>query len=198
MVRSATGFGRRRAIGIVAFTLASLLCGLASNITQFLIACALQGIGGALLVPGSLAIISASFSGAQRGRAISIWSAAATMTAVGPLAGEWIVSTINWRWIFYLNIPLAAVILAILFLYVPESYGNANKSRLDWRGALLAAFGMGGIVFGLTESTNLGVCTSACIGDNWIRFYRVGCVCLCSTVQRCTHVATYLISLQHI
>lgn len=152
-------FGRRRVytIGIVIFALASLLCGLASNITQLLIARALQGIGGALLVPGSLAIISASFDGAQRGRAIGTWSAAAAvMTAMGPLAGGWIVSAIDWRWIFYLNVPLAAVTLAILFLHVPESYGNSNKSRLDWSGALLAALGMGGIVFGLTESTNLG------------------------------------------
>src|SRR6266550_2695268 len=117
-------FGRRRiyAIGVVLFALASVWCGLAPSIGQLIIARAVQGVGGALLVPGSLAIISASFSEQERGRAIGTWSGFTAITAaIGPVLGGWLIEHASWRWIFYLNLPLAVVVLVISYWRVPES-----------------------------------------------------------------------------
>src|SRR5712692_6335661 len=153
-------FGRRRiyAIGIVLFVAASVLCGLAPNITFLIVARAVQGIGGALLVPGSLAIISASFAKEQRGRAIGTWSGFTAITSVlGPVLGGWLVQYASWRWVFFINVPMAAITLSILFWRVPESRDEENKARLDWWGALLATLGLGAIVYGLIESSNLGL-----------------------------------------
>src|SRR2546421_13113439 len=145
-------FGRRRvfAIGIVLFTLASIWCGLSPNALQLIIARAVQGIGGALLVPGSLAIISASFSDNQRGRAIGTWSGFTSITTViGPVIGGWLVQYASWRWVFFINVPMAIIVLIVLFWRVPESYDEEDaRVRLDWRGALLAAVGLGGGVLG--------------------------------------------------
>lgn len=130
-------FGRRRifAYGVALFALASIWCGLSPNVNQLIIARAVQGIGGALLVPGSLAIISASFSGEQRGRAIGTWSGFTAITsALGPVLGGWLVENASWRWIFFLNVPLAVVVLGIVFWRVPESRDEANSGRLDWWG----------------------------------------------------------------
>ena len=153
-------FGRRRiyAIGIALFTAASVLCGLAPNVTFLIFTRAVQGVGGALLVPGSLAIISASFAKEQRGRAIGTWSGFTSITsALGPVLGGWLVQYASWRWVFFINIPMAAITLGILFWRVPESRDEENKARLDWWGALLATLGLGGIVYGLIESSNLGL-----------------------------------------
>ncbi len=153
-------FGRRRifAYGVALFALASIWCGLSSNVNQLIIARAVQGIGGALLVPGSLAIISASFSGEQRGRAIGTWSGFTAITsALGPVLGGWLVENASWRWIFFLNVPLAVVVLGIVFWRVPESRDAENSGRLDLWGALLATLGLGMLVFGLIESSNLGL-----------------------------------------
>jgi EmrB/QacA subfamily drug resistance transporter len=151
-------FGRRRifACGVALFALASVWCGLSPNVNQLIIARAVQGIGGALLVPGSLAIISASFNEEQRGQAIGTWSGFTAITsALGPVLGGWLVENVSWRWIFFLNVPLALIVLGILFSCVPESY-NEESARLDWWGAALATLGLGVIVYGLIESSHLG------------------------------------------
>lgn len=155
-------FGRRRifAIGIVLFTLASVLCGLAPNVNVLIVARAFQGVGGALLVPGSLAIISASFDAKQRGRAIGTWSGFTAITsAIGPVLGGFLVQYASWRWVFFINVPLAVIVLLVLFWRVPESRNDAlgPHARLDWLGAFLATLGLGGIVFGLIESNDLGL-----------------------------------------
>ncbi len=153
-------FGRKRifAIGIALFTVASVLCGISPNVTLLIIARAIQGIGGALLVPGSLAIISASFDSKERGRAIGTWSGFTAITSViGPVLGGWLVQYASWRWVFFINVPLAAIVLAVLFLRVPESSDTEDTPHIDWLGALLATLGLGGIVFGLIQSDSLGL-----------------------------------------
>jgi EmrB/QacA subfamily drug resistance transporter len=148
-------FGRRRiyATGIVIFTLASIWCGVAPNVLQLILARAIQGIGGALLVPGSLAIISASFSVDQRGRAIGTWSGfTAITTVVGPVLGGVLVQYASWRWVFFLNVPLAAVVLGVVFWRVPESRDEGASGRLDWRGTALVTVGLGAIVYGLIQA----------------------------------------------
>src|SRR6266571_2057689 len=117
-------YGRRRifALGIAVFTLSSIWCGLSPTVLSLILARAVQGIGAALLVPGSLAIISASFSKEQRGRAFGTWSGfSALTTVVGPVLGGVLVQYASWRWVFFLNVPLAAVVLGVLFWRVPES-----------------------------------------------------------------------------
>ncbi|HEV2579870.1 MAG TPA: MFS transporter, partial [Ktedonobacteraceae bacterium] len=154
-------YGRRRvfATGIVVFTLASVVCGFAPNITLLIAARAIQGIGGALLVPGSLAIISASFESERRGRAIGTWSGFTSITSVlGPVLGGWLVQYASWRWVFFINVPLAAVVLAVLFWKVPDSRDDEEaRQKLDLWGALLATLGLGGVVYGLIEANNVGL-----------------------------------------
>lgn len=153
-------FGRKRcyAIGVSVFALASAACGLARTTEQLVLFRAVQGVGGALLVPGSLAIISATFATEQRGRAIGTWSAFTAITAAfGPVLGGWLIDNFSWRWIFYVNVPIAVVVLAVLFFRVPESRDDTAEGALDWMGALLATFGLGLLVYGLIESANLGL-----------------------------------------
>src|SRR5438445_8429217 len=152
-------FGRKRiyAIGISLFVLSSIWCGLAPNIFQLIVARAVQGVGGALLVPGSLAIISASFPEEERGKAIGTWSGStAITTAMGPVLGGWLIEHVSWRAVFFLNIPLALIVLALIFLFVPESRDEEETGKLDLVGAILATLSLGGIVFGLIESSRLG------------------------------------------
>src|ERR1700686_2721054 len=153
-------FGRRRiyATGIALFALASVACGFAPNITFLIIARAVQGVGGALLVPGSLAIIGAYFESEKRGRAIGTWSGFTSITsALGPVLGGWLVQYASWRWVFFINIPMAVIVLIILFWRVPESESEEDQRRgLDWWGATLATLGLGGLVYGLTEANNVG------------------------------------------
>jgi EmrB/QacA subfamily drug resistance transporter len=152
--------GRRRifSVGIVVFTLASVVCGLAPSLLVLDIARAAQGVGGALLVPGSLAIISASFDDQRRGQAIGTWAAFTTVTsAIGPLLGGWLVMAASWRWVFFINVPLAAITLALTFLHVPESRDPAATGPLDWLGALLAVLGLGALVYGLIQSSAVGI-----------------------------------------
>ncbi|MGC2194245.1 MAG: MFS transporter, partial [Terriglobales bacterium] len=151
-------FGRRRIFlaGVALFALASAACGLARDIHQLIAARALQGLGAALLTPGSLAIISASFPEQDRGRAIGTWSGfSAITTALGPVLGGWLIQHASWRWIFFINLPLAAVVILISLWRVPESHGPVAK-RLDLLGALLVTVGLGGLVYGLIESPRLG------------------------------------------
>jgi EmrB/QacA subfamily drug resistance transporter len=152
-------YGRRRvfSLGVALFAAASLWCGLAPNVNQLIFARATQGLGAALLVPGSLALISATFSKEQRGRAIGTWSGFTSIAAgVGPLLGGWLVENVSWRWIFFINLPLAAVVLVISWRHVPESRDEEAGGRLDWPGALLATVGLGGVVYGFIESGTRG------------------------------------------
>ena len=152
-------YGRRRIfnLGVVIFAVASALCGLAANIEQLIAARAVQGIGGALLVPGSLALISSSFDVKERGKAIGTWSGFSAMTtAIGPVLGGWLVEHWSWRAAFFLNLPLAVCVLAISLWKVPESRDEHQHGSLDWLGAMLATIGLGGVIYGLIESPRLG------------------------------------------
>ncbi len=151
-------FGRRLIflVGVVLFAAASAGCGLASNIHQLIIARSIQGVGAAFLVPGSLAIISTSFDDKSRGQAIGTWSGFTAITsAVGPVLGGWLVQHASWRWAFFINLPLAAAVIAISLWHIPQSHSSVTAS-VDWTGALVASIGLGGIVFGFIESVNLG------------------------------------------
>jgi EmrB/QacA subfamily drug resistance transporter len=147
-------YGRRRifAIGVAIFCAASAWCGLAPDIRHLIAARAAQGIGGALLVPGSLAIISANFSQQERGRAIGTWSGFTAITAaIGPVLGGWFTEHGSWRWVFFINLPLGVVVLLLTLWKVPESRADDRGQRLDWMGGLLTALGFGGIVYGLIQ-----------------------------------------------
>jgi EmrB/QacA subfamily drug resistance transporter len=147
-------YGRRIIflIGVFIFSAASAWCGLAPTIWQLILARAIQGIGAALLVPGSLALISASFPEERRGQAIGTWAGFTAITAAaGPVVGGWLVQHASWRWVFFINLPLAAAVFIITLLYVPESKNVHQDRRLDIAGALLATIGLGAIVFGLIE-----------------------------------------------
>ncbi|MET8004694.1 MFS transporter [Nonomuraea glycinis] len=147
-------FGRRKVflIGTVWFALASALCGAAQNIELLIAARALQGVGGALLTPGSLAIIQASFHRGDRPRAIGVWSGlGGVASAVGPLLGGTMVQTIGWRWAFLINLPFAALVMLVTAKHVPESRDELMTGRFDVLGALLAALSLAGVTYGLIE-----------------------------------------------
>lgn len=151
-------FGRRLIFmgGVTIFTLASVVCGIAPAVHLLIIARSIQGVGAALLVPGSLAIISTAFDEKSRGRAIGTWSGfTAITTAIGPVLGGWLVEHASWRWVFFMNAPLAAAVIAISLCRVPEAR-SAAAHRVDWLGTVLATLGLGGLVYGCIESTNLG------------------------------------------
>jgi EmrB/QacA subfamily drug resistance transporter len=148
-------YGRRKifAAGVVIFSAASAWCGIAPNIRQLIVARGLQGIGGALLVPGSLALISASFSEKERGRAIGTWSGFTSITAaIGPVLGGWFTEHGSWRWVFFINLPLGLVVLLLALWRVPESRAGIRGQQFDWRGGLLAVLSFGGIVLALIDS----------------------------------------------
>lgn len=152
-------FGRRFVYGwgIAVFMLASVGCAAAPNINLLVVARCLQGAGGALATPGSLALISASFQGAARGRAIGTWSAfSVIVSALGPVLGGWLVQTFSWRWIFILNVPLAALVIALLVFRVAESRDPDAVRRIDGWGAGLATVGLGAVVFGLIRLQGRG------------------------------------------
>jgi EmrB/QacA subfamily drug resistance transporter len=148
-------YGRRKvfAAGAALFSLASAWCGLAPDIRQLIVARGLQGIGGALLVPGSLALISANFSEKERGRAIGTWSGFTSITAaIGPVLGGWFIEHGSWRWVFFINIPLGLAVLWLTLWKVPESRPGNRGQQFDWLGGLLAVLAFGGIVLALIES----------------------------------------------
>jgi len=151
-------FGRRLMFvaGVIIFALASVCCGAASNLHQLIIARSVQGVGAALLVPGSLAIISTSFDKTSRGQAIGTWSGFTAITAaIGPVLGGWLVEHASWRWAFFINLPLAAALISISLWRIPESRSPA-VARVDWLGAVVGTLGLGGLVNGFIESVNLG------------------------------------------
>jgi EmrB/QacA subfamily drug resistance transporter len=152
-------YGRKRVflIGVVSFGIASLFCGLAPNINSLIVARALQGIGGALLTPGSLAILEASFEPADRAKAIGAWSGlGGVATAVGPFIGGYLIAAVSWRLIFLINLPLIVAVVLISLKHVPESRDPAASGRIDVLGALLATVALGGICYGLIEWPALG------------------------------------------
>ena len=145
-------FGRRRllVVGTSIFAATSLLCALAPSLGVLLAARAAQGIGAALLLPNSLALLNAAFSGEKRGRAVGIWAASgAAMAAVAPLIGGWLVSSVGWPAIFYINLPLALGAILLALRFVKESR-ESGAGRTDYAGALLATAGLGGLTYALT------------------------------------------------
>lgn len=152
-------FGRRRVFvaGVAIFALASVCCGLAGSIGQLIAARAVQGIGAALLVPGSLALLSASFDQASRGKAIGTWSGATAITAaLGPVLGGWLIEHLSWRAAFLINVPIAAAVVAIALWRVPESHAGQAPGSVDWAGSVLATLGLGALVYGLIEFPTRG------------------------------------------
>ncbi|MCX6401849.1 MAG: MFS transporter [Propionibacteriales bacterium] len=151
-------FGRRRVflVGVVWFAVASVLCGLAPNIETLVAARGLQGVGGALLTPGSLAIIAASFHRDSRAAAVGAWSGLGGIAAaIGPLVGGWLVEW-HWRLVFLVNVPVAVLIVLVAVRHVPESRDPGAADRIDVVGTVLAAFGLGAITFGLTRAGDVG------------------------------------------
>ncbi len=152
-------FGRRRVfvIGVIWFAAASLLCGLAPNLPTLIAARLLQGIGGAMLTPGSLAILQASFVPDDRALAIGAWSGLGGIaTAVGPFLGGWLVQSASWRWIFLLNLPLAVAVVIVALQHVPESADPESAREIDLAGAVLATLGLGGTTYALIEGPTTG------------------------------------------
>ena len=152
-------YGRRRMFmaGTVWFAAASLLCGIAPNAPVLIAARALQGVGGALLTPGSLAILQASFAPDDRSKAIGAWSGLGGIaTAAGPLLGGWLISAVSWRLVFFINLPLAVVVLAIAAKHVPESKAPGPVPSLDLRGAVLISGALAGITYGLIGASSAG------------------------------------------
>jgi EmrB/QacA subfamily drug resistance transporter len=158
--------GRRRVflIGVVWFALASALCGAAPSIDVLIGARVLQGVGGALLAPGSLAIIQASFAPDQRARAVGAWSGlGGVAAAIGPVLGGWLVEAAGWRWVFLLNLPLAVAVIALTLRHVPETRDPDSHGGFDVAGAGLAALALAGITYALIEATGSAGTTSVIV-----------------------------------
>lgn len=161
-------FGRRRIflIGVVWFTAASVLCGLAQDTGMLIAARFLQGAGGALLTPGSLSVLQASFHPDDRGRAIGAWAGlSGVSTALGPFIGGWLIDTLSWRWIFFLNLPIAVLVLLAALRWVPESRDESAsrtegrdraRRRFDVAGALLGALALAGVTYALIDAPARG------------------------------------------
>ncbi|MCU1502197.1 MAG: major facilitator transporter [Ilumatobacteraceae bacterium] len=149
-------YGRRKvfSIGVIAFAGASLLCGLAPNVATLVGARMLQGVGGAMLAPGSLAILQASFHPDDRARAIGAWSGfGGITTAIGPFVGGWLVDAASWRYVFLLNLPLAALVLWVAAKHIPETRSPPTEGGADIIGAIVGALGLAGLTYGLIEQS---------------------------------------------
>jgi EmrB/QacA subfamily drug resistance transporter len=159
-------FGRRRmfALGAVVFTLASLACAVSPVVSSLIIARGVQGLGAALLVPGSLSLITSAYPKERRGRAIGTWSAFSGVTAaIGPVLGGFLVEHLSWHWAFLINLPLGIALVAICQWRVPESHG-ADAGRIDVAGAVLATVGLAGVVYALIEAPQRGWLAPAVLG----------------------------------
>ncbi|WP_213955791.1 MULTISPECIES: MFS transporter [unclassified Variovorax] len=165
-------FGRRRvfACGVTVFAAGSAACAFGSEVQHLIAARAVQGIGAAMLVPGSLALISAAFPEKERGKAIGTWSGFSGITAaIGPVLGGWLVDHYSWAWAFLINLPMAALVLVLVWWHVPESHGPDTRSPVDWPGAVLATVALGGIVYAFIEAPTQGwsaapVCIALALG----------------------------------
>ncbi len=149
-------YGRRKIFlfGVLLFAVGSSSCGFAPTITSLIVARGMQGVGAALLVPGSLAIISASYTEAERGKAIGTWSAFTAITAaIGPVLGGWLVEHGSWRWVFFIYLPIGVIVILLSLWRVPESRDDAAIRRLDWQGATLVTFGLGAITYALIHGS---------------------------------------------
>jgi EmrB/QacA subfamily drug resistance transporter len=152
-------YGRRRifTLGVAWFTLASAACGLASGTAALVALRILQGAGAALLTPGSLAILQASFDEDDRGRAIGAWTGlGGVATAIGPFLGGWLIAAASWRWIFFINLPIGVAVLLIASRHVPETRDPDARGRIDVEGAVLGFLALAGITFGLVSGPTLG------------------------------------------
>ncbi len=198
---AADRFGRRKMfiIGIILFAAASLWCGFAPSIAQLILARAMQGVGAAVLIPCSLALIGASFDEEERGKAIGTWAGvSAIAVAIGPLLGGLIVDHFSWRWIFLINPLLAMPTIWIVYNHVPESLGPEVTGRLDWTGAVLALLGLAGVCFGLIAAPDFGLTD--------IKVYRAACAWsgaalrfhLAGRSQRHPDVAARSVSVAHL
>ena len=171
-------FGRRAMflLGVTGFAIASAGCGFSSSINSLLVWRSVQGIAAAFLVPGSLAIISSSFDEKSRGKAIGTWAGFTTITtALGPVLGGWLIEHASWHWIFFINIPLAALVIVVSVWHVPESR-NSDARGLDWLGAAVATLGLAALVYGFLESsifgwTHLRVLGSLIVGAGLLVFF---------------------------
>jgi len=158
--------GRRRMflIGVASFAATSVACALAHDPSTLIAARALQGAAGALLVPNSLTIVSAAFPPRDRGRAIGTWAGASGLTtALGPVLGGWLVDAASWRAVFLINVPVAALALALAIRHVPESR-DPRQTRVDWAGGVLAVAAFGSIAYGLTVASDVGWSSATAIG----------------------------------
>jgi EmrB/QacA subfamily drug resistance transporter len=152
-------YGRRRifVIGLISFASTSLLCAIAPDTGSLIAARCIQGVAAALVVPNSLAIVSASFHPDDRGRAIGAWSGLGGIaTALGPFLGGWLIDSVSWRWVFVINLPIAAVAVAITMRHVPESRDEHAGARLDVVGSTLLTIGLAGLVYALIEGPGNG------------------------------------------
>ncbi len=159
------------AAGAILFAAASAWCGFAPNIGQLIAARGMQGVGAALLAPSSLALVSVSFPAQQRGRAIGTWSGFTSMTAaIGPVLGGWLVQHASWRYVFFVNLPIASAVVILLFWRIPECGVKRGGLRIDWPGSLLASVGLGAVVYAFIESAPM---TAAIGGAALIAFVLV-------------------------
>ena len=152
-------YGRRRVflVGVIWFGLASMVCGVAPDATTLVLARALQGVGAALLTPGSLAILQASFVEGDRSRAIGAWSGLGGVAiAIGPFVGGWLIAVASWRLVFFINVPLVVAVVLISLRHVPESRAPATPGRLDVAGAVAVTAGLTGLAYGLIEGPAQG------------------------------------------
>ncbi len=152
-------YGRRKFfnLGLAGFALASVICGAATSLPMLILARIGQGISGALMLPGSLAILNAVFPPEERGRTVGVWSAFTPLTtAIGPLLGGWLVDNVSWRAAFYINVPLAVLALYLSWRYIPETRSEHAPEEQDWLGAILVTIGLGGLIFGLIEGPRRG------------------------------------------
>ena len=157
-------------LGVVGFALASVGCGFSSSIPSLVLWRSLQGIAAAFMVPGSLAIISSSFDEKSRGKAIGTWAGFTTITtAFGPVLGGWLIEHVSWHWVFFINVPLAALVLVISLWHLPESRSAETRS-VDWPGAATVTVGLAALVYGFLESAVLGWTHARVIGSLLLGF----------------------------
>ena len=151
--------GRRRIfnVGVIWFTIASVACALAPGATILIVLRLLQGVGGAMLTPGSLAILQASFRQEDRGQAIGAWAGLGGLAAAtGPFLGGWLIAVASWRWIFFINLPLGLAVLLLSVRHIPESRDESAPGRVDVPGGLLVMTALAGVTYGLIEGPALG------------------------------------------